>query len=76
MEETLVDNPQISRTWNLFGMFEYIREDLGSHSDGQGTQWDAWGQWQAAVEHGKKTVCNHRELPAPTMCSVHQCWEN
>ena len=42
VEEMLVDNPQICRTRNLSRMFEYVREGLGSHSDGQGTQWDAW----------------------------------
>ena len=35
--KTLVENPLISRTWNLSGMFEYIQEGLGSHLDGQGT---------------------------------------
>ena len=40
--KTLVENPLISRTWNLSGMFEYIQEGLGSHSDGQGTWWDSW----------------------------------
>ena len=66
IEEMLVENPLISRTRNLSGMFEYVQEDLGSHSDGQGTRWDAWRQCQAAVGHGEKAICNHRELPAPT----------
>ena len=35
--ETLVENLLISRTQNLSGMFEYVQEGLGSHSDGQGT---------------------------------------
>ena len=64
--ETLVENLLISQTWNPSGMFEYVQEGLGSHSDGQGTQCDAWRQYQAAVGHRKKAVCNCRELPAPT----------
>ena len=37
IEEMLVENLLISRTRNLSGMFEYVQEGLGSHSDGQGT---------------------------------------
>ena len=56
MEETLVDNPQISRTRNLSRMFKYVQEGLESDLDGQGTRWDAWGQHQAAGKHGENTV--------------------
>lgn len=64
---TLVHNLMQTRMWIHCRRFKYIQKVLGSHSDGQGTQWDAWWWWQAAVEYGKNPVCNHRELPAPTM---------
>ena len=65
--KTLVENPLISRTQNLSRMFGYVWEGLGLHPDGQGTRWDSWRQCQAAVGHEEKAVCNHRELPAPTL---------